>query len=90
MSSLVKNRRMILSTLWIFVTLNYIYCDILGLMDAGLLKQYITAASIKTIAMIFTMFVGTPTIYYLFLGTVEILTTLFIFWYAWRWLRTEE
>ena len=32
----------LLSTLWIFVTLNYLYCDIIGLMNANLLKQYLT------------------------------------------------
>jgi MFS family permease len=30
-----------LSTLWIFVTLNYLYCDILGLMDAESLKGFL-------------------------------------------------
>ncbi|WP_430823641.1 DUF6326 family protein [Carboxylicivirga sp. N1Y90] len=28
-----KDRKVILSTLWIFVTLNYLYCDVLSLMD---------------------------------------------------------
>ncbi len=32
----------LLSTLWIFVTLNYLYCDLMGLMDSNLLKQYLT------------------------------------------------
>ena len=31
-----------LSTLWIFVTLNYLYCDVIALMDAELLRQYLT------------------------------------------------
>ena len=30
------------STLWIFVTFNYLYCDLIGLMDANLLRQYLT------------------------------------------------
>jgi hypothetical protein len=30
-----------LSTLWIFVTLNYLYCDVTGLMDPNVLKQYL-------------------------------------------------
>ncbi len=30
---IIKNKRVILSTLWIFVTLNYLYCDLVGLMD---------------------------------------------------------
>ncbi|WP_310556715.1 DUF6326 family protein [Flavobacterium sp.] len=38
----MKNKSDILSTLWIFVTLNYLYCDLIGLMDSSLLKQYLT------------------------------------------------
>jgi len=30
-----------LSTLWIFVTLNYLYCDLFGLMDPVILNQLI-------------------------------------------------
>ena len=30
-----------LSTLWIFVALNYLYCDIVSLMDPELLPQYL-------------------------------------------------
>ena len=37
-----KDRKAILSTLWIFVTLNYLYCDVLGLMNPELLRQYLT------------------------------------------------
>jgi|GraSoiStandDraft_56_1057294.scaffolds.fasta_scaffold302386_2 hypothetical protein len=39
-----KDRKVILSTLWIFATLNYLYCDVLGLMDPGLLRQYLTGS----------------------------------------------
>ena len=35
----MKDRKMILSTLWIFLVLNYLYCDVLGFMEPGLLKQ---------------------------------------------------
>jgi len=38
----IKDRRLILSTLWIFVTLNYLYCDVLGLMDSEILNQFLT------------------------------------------------
>jgi hypothetical protein len=125
---IIKNKRVILSTLWIFVTLNYLYCDLVGLMDSVLLNQYIAgevngmeinqgfllagavlmeipiamvilslilsyksnrwaniiAGLIKTIVMILTMFVG-PTLYYVFFGTIEIATTIFIVFYAWNW-----
>lgn len=40
--SLTNDRRTILSTLWVFVTLNYIYCDILSLMDQSILNQFLT------------------------------------------------
>jgi hypothetical protein len=30
-----------LSTLWIFVTLNTIYCDVTGFQDSDVLKQYL-------------------------------------------------
>ena len=32
---------MVLSTLWIFVMFNYLYADVMGLMDASLLRQYL-------------------------------------------------
>lgn len=31
-----------LSTLWIFATLNYLYCDLLGVMDPNMLKGYLS------------------------------------------------
>lgn len=31
-----------LSAIWIFVVLNYLYCDVAGLMDARLLQQYLS------------------------------------------------
>src|SRR5260370_38369696 len=30
-----------LSTLWLFATVNYLYCDVVSLMDPHLLKQYL-------------------------------------------------
>ena len=30
-----------LSTLWLFATVNYLYCDVVSLMDRNLLKQYL-------------------------------------------------
>jgi hypothetical protein len=49
----------------------------------------IVAGSIKTIVMILSMFVGTPTLYYLFFGTIEIACTTFIIWYAWSWINPD-
>jgi hypothetical protein len=38
----MKDKKVILSTLWIFVTLNYIYCDVFTLMNPEDLKQIIS------------------------------------------------
>lgn len=125
----IKNEKVFLSTLWIFVTLNYLYCDLMGLMDSNLLSQYLTgtidglvideqfllmaaflmeipiamtllsmilkykanrlsniiAGLIKTIVMVATLFIGSVTLYYTFFAIIEIATTSFIVWYAWRW-----
>ena len=34
--------KVLLSTLWIFVMFNYLYCDVYGLMDPVLLNQFLT------------------------------------------------
>jgi hypothetical protein len=36
------NKKMLLSTIWVFVVLNYLYCDVVSLMDSNLLKQYLS------------------------------------------------
>ena len=124
----LKKQKSLLSTLWIFVTLNYLYCDLVGLMDATLLSQYlagavdglvisqgfllaasifieipmimillskvlkgkgnrnanIIAGLIMTVVQIATLFLGPVSIYYLFFSIIEIATTAFIVWYAWK------
>jgi hypothetical protein len=37
-----KNRRILYSSLWAFASLNYLYCDLVGLMDKNMLLQYQT------------------------------------------------
>ena len=37
----MDNVKRTLSALWIFATLNYLYCDVVSLIDPGQLKQYI-------------------------------------------------
>ena len=130
---MTQDRKVILSTLWIFVTLNYLYCDVLSLMSADLLNALLTgevaglemneitllvsgiimeisiamvllsrvlkykanrlsniiAGSIKTLIMVGTLFMGTPSYHYMFFATIEIGTTLFIVWYAWTWIQPE-
>ncbi|WKV10590.1 DUF6326 family protein [Marivirga harenae] len=130
----MKNKKELLSVLWIFVTLNYLYCDLIGLMDSSLLKQYLTgtveglvinesfllyagilmeipiamvllsrilkrkanaianifAGSVKTLAMVASLFVGTFTSYYLFFAVIEIVTTVFIVGYSIQWFRQKS
>lgn len=118
-----------LSLLWLFVMLNYIYADIMSLMDSSVLKELITgsaedlqitptflfvgailmeipiamfvlslilkykvnrganiiAGTIKTLAVLGTMFVGTPALYYAFFAVIEIVTTSYIVYLAWKW-----
>jgi len=37
-----KDVKVTLSTLWIFATLNYLYCDVLGFFDSATLKDLMT------------------------------------------------
>ena len=38
----MRDKKVVFSTLWIFVMFNYLYCDVISLMDPELLKQYLT------------------------------------------------
>jgi hypothetical protein len=35
------DKKALFSTLWIFAVLNYLYCDVMGLMDSALLEQFL-------------------------------------------------
>jgi hypothetical protein len=128
----IKDRRVILSTLWVFATLNYIYADVFGGKDPVALKQLISGTGpiqmtegfllgaailmetaiamvllsrilkyginrwaniivgiIHTLAVSLSLFVGKPTLYYMFFAAIEISCTLFIIWYAWKWPKSE-
>jgi hypothetical protein len=120
------DQQKLLSRLWTFATLNYLYCDVVGLMDAKVLRQYsegtvggveinegfllgatilmqvpmsmiflstelsprnsrianIAAGTLMTGVQTATLFMGTPTKYYLASSVVEIATTGFITAYA--------
>ena len=124
-----------LSTLWVFATFNYLYADVMALMDPEILGGLITgnakggiqmtqglllgaavlmeipiamvllsrvlkyranrwaniiAGTVKTAAILSSMFVGaTPALYYIFFGTIEIVCTFLIVWYAWKWPNPE-
>ena len=50
----------------------------------------IVAGIVMTVVQVSTLFVGTPTLYYVFFSVLEICSTLFIVWYAWRWHPTRD
>jgi Family of unknown function (DUF6326) len=125
-----KDVKAYFSTLWIFATFNYLYCDILGFFDVDILNKLLTghmgsiqltqgfllvssvlmeipismiilsrvlkysinrwmnifAGIVMTIVQVSSLFSGiSPTIYYVFFSLIEILCTLYIAWYAWKW-----
>lgn len=53
-----NDRRVMLSTLWVFVTLNYLYCDILSLMSPEMLNSLITTGGVGGIDMNETTLLG--------------------------------
>lgn len=127
--SLLEDTRVKLAVLWVFVMFNYVYADIMTLMDSSVLKDLIAgsvdglqitpafmlvgaflmeipiamivislvlnyrwnkwvnifAGAIKTLAVFGSLFVGKPALYYSFFAVIEIVTTSFIVWIAWRW-----
>lgn len=122
------------STLWIFLAINYLYCDLVGMMDSALLKRYLTgtvgsmqitqgfllgasalmeipiamillsrilkhkinrwaniiAGSIMTLVQIASLTVDKPTIYYVFFSIIEISTTIYVVWKAWKWTKPND
>jgi len=122
----MKDRKVALSTLWVFLMFNYLYCDVLTLTDpvkqsgpqltqgfllgASILMEIpivmvilsrilkyrinrwanIIAGTIMVAVQILTLFIGIPTIYYVFFSAIEITCALFIIWYAWKWPKQNE
>ncbi|MEX2962196.1 DUF6326 family protein [Microbulbifer sp. TYP-18] len=127
----VKDRKVILSTLWVFYVLNILYADILNLIgettveDAELIALLISPgmllgaaifleiamimivlsrllkhginrwfnmviATLHTLGVLASIFVGDPTIFYIFFVMVEVATLLFIIWCAWSWKAQSE
>src|ERR1044071_6603640 len=120
------DRKVLLSSLWLFVMLTYTYGDVVTLMDpvkhgsleltegfllggsifmmipismvllSRILKYRanrwanIIAGTIMTVALILTLFVAVPTLYYAFFSVIEIACTAVIVWYAWTWRNSED
>ena len=123
----MKQRKVVLSTLWIFAVLNYLYADVFTLffnptaqketfaMPQGsvlvfavfmeiaiamvLLSRFLNYGANRWANMIagifYTAFVAwsltgeTPLPFSAFFASVEIVCTLFIAWYAWKWRNPE-
>jgi hypothetical protein len=126
-TTVMKDKKVILSTLWIFALFNYIYADIftsffdpkaqsgtvtmtqgaaLGfaiLMETAIamvllsrILKYganrwanIIAGIILTALVSWTLFGEPPLPFYVFFASIEIVCTLFIVWYAWKWRKQE-
>jgi hypothetical protein len=131
----MEDRKVILSTLWLFATLNWLYADVIALFDIVyngkgaasmqfnqatligvsilmaipiamiVLSQVLryranrwtniivgTAYTFVTLTIQFIVPIsnGTTTSYYLFFGALEILATVSIVWYAWKWHNLES
>jgi hypothetical protein len=123
----MKDRKVLLSTLWIFAMLNYLYNDVFGLffnptaqkatlaMPQGsalvfavlmetaiamvLLSRFlkyganrwvnIIAGIFHTALVAWSLTGETPLPFSVFFSSIEIVCTLFITWYAWRWLNPD-
>ena len=123
------DKRTFLSTLWVFVTVNYAYCDIFTLFYSEELKKILSgkmggmtidqnfllafsivleipilmillsrvlhfkinrfanilAGLVMTVIQCWSLFSSSPTKHYVFFSIIEIATTSFIVWYAWKW-----
>jgi len=125
-----NNKKVFLSTLWIFLTANYIFCDVFTLFYPESLNQLIAGEMggmeitqifllsfavlmeltmvmiilsrilsyklnrlsnivvglIMTFIQAATLFSDDNTLHYIFFSCVEIGTTVFIVYYAWKWV----
>jgi len=128
------DRKVLLSTLWIFAMFNYIYADVHTLMDSNVLNKLLTGyvdsihitdefllvgsilmetatamvllsrilkykanrwanilvGALHTVVVLASMLGTQPTLYYTFYGTIEVVCTSFIVWYAWKWREQER
>jgi len=131
----MKNKKILLVLLWIFLAVNYIYCDQLSSLEPGVLEETMTgyvadgtvqitpgfllgtaimmeipflmivlswvlkyrvnrlaniiAGTIMVLVQIVSLFMGTPSLPYIFYSTVEVASLSLIVWYAWKWRNPE-
>jgi hypothetical protein len=123
-----KDRKVILSTLWIFAMLNYLYADVftlffnpaaqqetLAMPQEGVLVfailmetaiiMVLLSRSLKyganrwanmiggifhTAFVAWSMTGAVQPLFYVFFASIEMVCTLFIAWYAWKWRSAEN
>jgi hypothetical protein len=131
----MKVTKILLSLLWVFLSVNYIFCDLRGIYEPGVLEELMTgyfaggdvqitqgfllgtaimmeipfvmivlswvlkyranrwaniiAGTIMAVVQISSLFIGTPSLPYIFYSTVEVACILLIVWYAWKWTNPE-
>lgn len=127
------NMKVLLSTLWIFAMFNYLYADVLTLMDSEVLNDLLTGyrgsmhitdemllvgailmetaiamvllsrilkykanrwaniivGALHTVVVFASMLGSPPALYYIFHGTIEVVSTSLIVWFAWKWTQQE-
>lgn len=133
MNQTQTNPKKTLSVLWIFLTLNFIFCDVFTLMYSEELRQIlsgkmgetvidqpfllvfaflmeipmamillsrflpyrlnrwlnIVAGVLLTFVQVGSLFVGKPTLHYVFFSLIETAAASFIVWLALRWKNEE-
>jgi hypothetical protein len=131
----MKDTKILLSILWIFFSVNFIFCDLRLYMEPGVLKEIMTGyvaggdvqitqgfllgtaiiweipfvmivlswvlkyranrwaniivGTIMAVLQISSLFIGIPTLQYIFYSTLEIASMVLIVWYAWKWPKQE-
>jgi hypothetical protein len=123
-----KDRKVVLSTLWIFAVLNYLYNDVFGLyfhpgaqnttlamppeailgfaifMETAIAMVLLSrilnyganrwanmiAGLFQTALVAWSLTGETPLPFSLLFSSIEMICTLFIIWYAWKWRSPES
>jgi MFS family permease len=122
--SAVSDRRMVLSTLWIFLLLNYLYVDLAMVIFRPGAYQKMASQMSQEVVLGFTILIeipiamvlfsrvvkygvnrwanlvavvvniafvvgplttGRPPLFYAFVSIIELVTLVFMLWYAWTW-----
>lgn len=136
LKSAKPDMRILLVLLWVFFTLNFMYCDTLSSLEPGVLQNELSGyvadgsnkitegfllgtailfeipffmivlswllkyranrwtniivASLFVVIQIYSLFMGKPSLAYIFYSTIEVICLLLIVWKAWKWRNPES